>query len=136
MIKRFLLILAIIVPLAVVLFYYKFYDAGNSYSIQCGLYKLTGYLCPGCGGQRALHHLLHGELIQALRSNAVFIIGLPFLIYLYYVCVRVYIFNDRRYNSSFVFSSAFGYSILIILLIFFILRNIPFVPFTYLLPSY
>lgn len=133
--KRFLIILSIALPLFLIIFYYKFYDAGNNYSIQCGLYRFTGFLCPGCGGQRALHHLLHGEFLTALKDNAVFVVGLPFLIYLYFVCVRVYIFNDLKYSNSFVFSSKFGYSILIILLIFFILRNIPVYPFTYLLPD-
>jgi hypothetical protein len=30
----------------------------------------TGYACPGCGALRAIHHLLHGGLAEALRYNA------------------------------------------------------------------
>jgi len=133
--KYLLLSIAILIPVALGIFYYKFYNPDDHISIQCGLYKLTGYLCPGCGGQRAFHHLLHGHIFAALRSNAVFILGLPFLLYLYFVCIKVYIFKESKYLNSFAFSSTFGYSILIILLVFFIIRNIPVTPFTYLIPS-
>ncbi len=36
----------------------------------CTFHKLTGLYCPGCGGQRALHALLHGRIMEALRLNA------------------------------------------------------------------
>lgn len=133
--KHFLLLIAILVPLALVVFYYEYYNPDNQLSIQCGLYKMTGFLCPGCGGQRAFHHLLHGEIISALKHNAIFILGFPFLAYLYFACVKIYIFKDEKYHNSFVFSSSFGYSFIIILLVYFIIRNIPIWPFTYLLPN-
>jgi len=28
---------------------------------RCVMYTTTGLLCPGCGSQRALHHLFHGH---------------------------------------------------------------------------
>src|SRR5207302_5482362 len=36
----------------------------------CTLYRTTGLFCPGCGSLRAMHQLLHGHLIEALRFNA------------------------------------------------------------------
>ncbi|MFD7920349.1 DUF2752 domain-containing protein [Streptomyces sp. NPDC059740] len=36
----------------------------------CLLLRLTGLYCPGCGGLRATHDLLHGHLTGALRDNA------------------------------------------------------------------
>lgn len=123
---------AIFVPIVIIVFYYNFYNENNTFSIQCGLYKLTGLLCPGCGGQRAFHHLLHGHFLTALQYNIIFTLGLPTLLYMYYIVVKVYIFNNPKYLNSFVFSSQFGYGILIILFVYFILRNIPFAPFTYL----
>ena len=30
----------------------------------CVLHNLTGYYCPGCGGTRAIHALLHGHIVR------------------------------------------------------------------------
>ncbi len=134
--KHLLLIIAILIPIAVIVFYYQFYNENDTLSVQCGFYNLTGYSCPGCGGQRALHYLLHGKFLTALHYNAIFILGLPVLFYLYFVTIRVYVFKDIKYMDSFVFSSKFGYSLLAVLVIYFIIRNIPYEPFSYLsLPS-
>lgn len=42
------------------------------------LFRLcTGWLCPGCGSARALHALLRGHVLQALRFNAVAVVVAP-----------------------------------------------------------
>lgn len=43
----------------------------------CLFHAVTGLNCPGCGGTRAVHHLLHGELAAALRCNALVVLALP-----------------------------------------------------------
>jgi len=43
----------------------------------CMFHQFTGLDCPGCGAQRALHQLLHGNLIAAVRFNAMFVFSLP-----------------------------------------------------------
>ena len=50
---------------------------------KCGFYALTGYYCPGCGMTRALHHLLRGDVLKAFQYNAILVVGIPVLIYLY-----------------------------------------------------
>ena len=37
---------------------------------RCAFRDLTGLLCPGCGGTRALAALLHGHFREAMRWNA------------------------------------------------------------------
>ncbi len=49
----------------------------------CGFWLATGFYCPGCGMTRALHSFLHGDLIRAFQFNAVLVLVLPVLIYLY-----------------------------------------------------
>jgi hypothetical protein len=48
----------------------------------CAFHQLTGLDCPGCGAQRALHQLLHGHLLAALRLNAMFVLSLPLCVWL------------------------------------------------------
>src|SRR6476659_8424836 len=37
---------------------------------RCPFLALTGVPCPGCGGLRAVHDLLTGDVVAALSSNA------------------------------------------------------------------
>lgn len=45
---------------------------------QCPFRLLTGWSCPGCGLQRAIHALLHGHLWEAYSYNFFFIISIPY----------------------------------------------------------
>ena len=42
----------------------------------CMFHRLTGLNCPGCGMTRALYALLHGDILTALRDNALLVLGL------------------------------------------------------------
>ena len=46
---------------------------------RCPFYVLTGLKCPGCGSQRALHCLLHMDVIGAMRHNFMLVASLPLL---------------------------------------------------------
>ena len=46
---------------------------------RCLFLSLTGYKCPGCGSQRMLHALLHGDLAAAWHQNALLLSSLPLL---------------------------------------------------------
>ncbi|PWK66056.1 uncharacterized protein DUF2752 [Streptomyces sp. CG 926] len=41
----------------------------------CPLFRLTGLLCPGCGGLRSAHAFAHGDLVAALGANAFAVVG-------------------------------------------------------------
>ena len=48
---------------------------------KCLFYILTGLKCPGCGSQRALHALLHLNIGEAFRYNAMLVVAVPFLLF-------------------------------------------------------
>lgn len=43
-------------------------EAGGYYP-KCIFQLVTGLRCAGCGGQRAVHSLLHGDIVRALSYN-------------------------------------------------------------------
>ena len=50
---------------------------GQFFYPRCSFHEMTGWLCPGCGGLRSVHALMHGRLGEAARCNALFVIGTP-----------------------------------------------------------
>ena len=60
---------------------YSFFDpAKYVWMPKCPFHLLTGWNCPACGLQRALHALLHGHFSQALSYNYFFIISIPYAV--------------------------------------------------------
>ena len=43
----------------------------------CPFKALTGWNCPGCGGLRMTHDVLHGDLGAAVVDNVFLLVGLP-----------------------------------------------------------
>jgi hypothetical protein len=41
----------------------------------CPVLRLTGLYCPGCGGLRSAHALVHGDVAAALGMNALAVAG-------------------------------------------------------------
>lgn len=47
---------------------------------KCPFLSLTGWKCPGCGSQRAVHALLHGQIPEAFGFNALLVLSIPYLL--------------------------------------------------------
>ncbi len=62
--------------------YYLLDPSTNSLFPKCPFYYLTGFKCPGCGSQRAIHSLLHLNIGQAFRYNALLVLSLPAVVFL------------------------------------------------------
>lgn len=41
----------------------------------CPLLRYTGVYCPGCGGLRSAHAVVHGDFLAALQDNAMAVAG-------------------------------------------------------------
>jgi len=125
-------IIGVIVVLGVLSLYFFLDPSQFSIFPKCPFYSLTGIYCPGCGSQRAAHQFLHGHFLEGFKHN--FLIGLLVLVlgYELFVYIMKSLFHKNIYNL--LHSSKITFSILIIVILFWILRNINVYPFTILAP--
>ena len=98
----------------------------------CPLYKFTGIACPGCGLTRAFHALLHGDFTTALGFNAL----VPFflLLFVYFLVSMVLVAWRGRGLSANFYRPWMLWAIAVLFVLFAVLRNLPFYPFTLLYP--
>ena len=98
----------------------------------CPLYALTGIHCPGCGLTRGFHALFHGDVLTALHYNALLPI---FALFFGFVFVWLFLIVVRGRGLSWrIFPPSAMYGFLVLAAAFFVLRNLPFYPFTLLAP--
>lgn len=91
--------------------------------IVCMSKRLTNIDCPGCGGQRAFHQLLHGNFIEAGKLNIFIYFFAPLLTYIFLS------FALKPFNISLPdidISTKGLILILLLFLLFTILRNLAF----------
>lgn len=76
--KATLIIIAVALAVLAVV-YFVFDPTSTRLFPKCAFYSLTGFKCPGCGSQRAIHALLHADVLAAIRYNALLVFSLPFI---------------------------------------------------------
>lgn len=99
---------------------------------KCPLYVTTGIYCPGCGSQRATHYLLNLNFIGVVKQNVLYILGLCVIVYHLLIIAINAVLKKRIYN--YIYHPKTPLIILIIVLLFWVLRNLPFAPFHLLAP--
>ena len=100
---------------------------------RCVLFLATGIYCPGCGALRAGHALLHGHFLEALDYNPVLVAALPFLAYVL-TGRAVEAVSGRRLLPRPELPARAIYGIFALMVVFTVLRNLPYPPFTVLAP--
>ena len=61
-------------------FVYRLYDPLlTDFFPSCPFLYATGLECPGCGSQRALHHLLNLQFSAAYQQNTLLVLSIPYL---------------------------------------------------------
>jgi hypothetical protein len=100
---------------------------------RCLFNSLTGYYCPGCGSQRAIHSLLHLDFAGVVSYNFLLIPALLLILYHYLRPVLNRQLNWKLPNIFYIKSTP--WIIFGVIIIFWILRNLPFYPFSVLAPN-
>lgn len=81
MYKRWLqLLILLLLGAGCVVLYLLVDPVGSVWMPKCPFRLLTGWNCPACGFQRALHAFLNGHFREALAYNYFLLIGLPYLL--------------------------------------------------------
>jgi hypothetical protein len=108
---------------ALIAVYFLLDPAQSGIFPRCPFLLLTGYECPGCGSQRAIHHLLHLRIGCAFRENALFAVLIP------YVAMGIYLEyfgGKKRFPKllSLLFGKRAAALLFLIILIFWVGRNV------------
>ena len=76
-------IILLLIGLSCLFFIYHFIDPAHSpYAPKCPFWLMTGYQCPGCGSQRAIHAFLNGHLWEGIQYNYLLLPSLAYLLLL------------------------------------------------------
>ncbi len=100
---------------------------------HCLFYRLTGLLCPACGATRSVIHLLNGNILLALKSNVLAVMMMPLFFYILFLILKVFI-NPRFSLAQVRIAPVWLWSWLAIILLFWLIRNIP--AFSFLRPLF
>ncbi len=102
--------------------YYYFDPSEKSFFPSCPLKTLTGYDCAGCGVQRALHAILHGNWRAAWALNPLFVLLLP--VSLFYLIIIIFRKHPVMRNwYGIFFGRAITFVLIVIILVFSLFRN-------------
>lgn len=107
------------------------YQSGRTSMLsECIVHKATGVYCPACGGLRAMHDLMHGHVLDALRDNVLVTIGVPLVLTLWLLALF------RKGRSTEHAAKASGVQIwlaaLAVMTVFTVVRNLA--SFSFLVP--
>ena len=97
----------------------------------CPFHSVTGLSCPGCGGMRSIRHLINGDILDAARCNI--LVPVFILMSVPLVFTTFYLVNRNKENPVYNSSIKYLIPVLVLLLVFTVLRNIPLYPFTLLI---
>jgi hypothetical protein len=106
--------------------------SGGELGLPCPLRTLTGLNCPFCGITRMASSVLQGDLAAALRFNAPVLIGGVVLLYLWlsWVLQRFGVVRLPRPRLPARAQRLLYPALVVLALLFMVLRNLPFAPFT------
>ncbi len=125
MLKKTTAILFFTAALVAAVVIYHHPPGNNPFYPPCFFKKWTGFDCAGCGSTRACYQLMHGNIAQAADHNIMLLLFIPVI-----VIGIVNVFTARmqvawqHLNKPMI--------VLWLILLFWLLRNIPVFPFIWM----
>ena len=99
---------------------------------KCIIYTITGYSCAGCGGLRAAHAVLNGDVMEAFTLNP--------LLFIYVLCIFIGLFLKKYFSvHQFGFANWFKslwiqHAAILLIISYVVLRNLNLLQFNILDP--
>ena len=107
--------------LFLILIIYYFVNRAWGIAIPCMFKEITGFYCPGCGVTRMLFSILKLDFYQAFRYNPFVFILL--ILYIIFLLIKIIIKITK--HKDIVIPEYVYYVLIGLLLIYWIIRNIP-----------
>ena len=125
--RKIIYALSVLAIIGIIVFYYLYDPNDSLFFPKCPFKLLTGWDCPSCGGQRAMHAALHGHLAEAVMLNPFFLLAIPVLVFVIIVQIIVHgksiELTSRQYRLLKIRNIVVKFYI-VAYIIWFILRNI------------
>lgn len=115
------------------LLFFTYNPTQHAFFLRCPFKSITGYHCAGCGSQRAIHHLVHVRFYSAFRLNPFMVVSLPLVFYGVGTKIYNYILQ-KEHRVQLFYKPWFIYGYFAVAILYWVVRNIPYAPFSYLAP--
>ena len=100
---------------------------------RCFFLLVSGLYCPGCGSQRALHALLHGDIGRAANFNLLAVLCVPLLLLGAADGTRAWLLQ-RPQRAALLYHPWVGWLVAGLTVVFAVVRNLPGPVGTWLAP--
>ena len=88
----------------------------------CPFLAVTGLYCPGCGALRVVHALGHGDLLSALTTNPLAVLGFGYIVLTWVLWLERTVTGRR---PRWLAPAWVLYGVLGVILLFWVVRNLP-----------
>ena len=122
--KAFKWLFASVAIIVIALFYRNHNPLESNYFPKCPVYSTTGIKCPGCGSQRAAHHLLNGQVANAFEENPLLILAIPYILFGMVIDSTKESSDNLLKWRKILFGQKAIFIVLFIIIVFCIYRNI------------
>ena len=120
---RVVLVFTALLVLTALVLLFVFNPTEHGFFPRCFFHAWTGLDCPGCGGLRAMHQLLHGHFVAAFQFNPLLVALLPFGLW-WFLGWSLETFLHKKLPNPF-HSARWPWVLAILVVAFGVLRNLP-----------